>query len=378
MKFSALEDATDHISEEAVANSATAIVPEGSILVVARSGILVHSIPIAQVKRPLAFNQDIKALIPDPRKVDPDYLFWFVRGREQELLTRGVKKGATVHSLQSGVIENLSVPLPSFARQEEIVDLLAHAEGVVRLRHEAQKKAAEIIPALFIDMFGDPATNPKGWPETMLREIVEEFRYGTSQKSGDSGLPVLRIPNVIGDRLNPQDMKLVDIPPGEAKRLRLREGDILFVRTNGNPDYVGRNAVFEGEIMEQAGFDASACIYASYLIRARLIQTAIAPRFLQAFLASSEGRRRLRERARTSAGQYNINTEGLSQIRILLPPLRFQEDFAARCGEVYSVIGLQKAAMAKAEAVFQATLANAFFEKDSPIASQGEKRMVAA
>ena len=75
MKASTLEDATDHITEDAVANSATSIVPEGSILVVVRSGILVHSIPVSQVKRPLAFNQDIKAIIPNSDLVDPDYLY---------------------------------------------------------------------------------------------------------------------------------------------------------------------------------------------------------------------------------------------------------------------------------------------------------------
>jgi len=129
MKSATLSDASDHISQEAVENSATSVVPEKSILVVVRSGILAHSLPVAQAAKPLAFNQDIKALTPDVAKVDPDYLFWFIRSQEPRVLAQGVQKGATVHSLQSGFIENLQVPLPERAEQRRIVDLLSRAEA---------------------------------------------------------------------------------------------------------------------------------------------------------------------------------------------------------------------------------------------------------
>lgn len=61
-----------------------------------------------------------------------------------------------------------SIPVPPMSDQQRIVDLLARAEGIVRLRREAQQKAAELIPAIFIDMFGDPATNPQAWPRHPL------------------------------------------------------------------------------------------------------------------------------------------------------------------------------------------------------------------
>lgn len=360
MKVSLLLDASDHITDDAITNSATSLVPSGTILVVARSGILAHSLPVARAGRPLAFNQDIKAILPDSRKVDPDYLYWFVRSREPVVLAQGVKKGATVHSLVSGFLEGLTVPLPSRNEQSRIGDLLSRAEGIVRLRREAQAKAQAIIPALFLDMFGDPATNPKGWDETPLGEIVEEFRYGTSQKSGDAGFPTLRIPNVIGDRLDPSDIKLVAVPDVEASRLRLRDGDLLFVRTNGNPDYVGRSAVFEPEMMSAAGLDTANCIFASYLIRARLQSATVRPGYLQSFLSSHEGRKRLREQARTSAGQYNINTEGLSSIRIPLAPMDTQKHFEERSRAVRCIVGQQAKALKVAEAAFHSALASAF------------------
>lgn len=171
MKLSFIIDTTDHVSGLAVENSAASVVLPGSILTVVRSGILAHSFPIAQIGRPLTFNQDIKAVIPFDESVSEDYVYWFLRSCENEVVSRGVKKGATVHSVQSGFIENLMVPLRSEAEQRRIVDLLSRAEGVVRLRREAQKKTSELIPAIFLEMFGDPSTNPKGWKVTTFGDV---------------------------------------------------------------------------------------------------------------------------------------------------------------------------------------------------------------
>ncbi|MBC7683124.1 MAG: restriction endonuclease subunit S [Ferruginibacter sp.] len=252
------------------------------------------------------------------------------------------------------------ITLPSFHEQRRIVDLLSRAEGIVRLRREAEKKATELIPALFNDMFGDPATNPKGWPVSTLGQVVEEFRYGTSQKSGPIGLPVLRIPNVIGNQIDPSEMKLVSVPVAEVDRLRLLNGDFLFVRTNGNPDYVGRSAVFDEDVMQQAGFDGSNTLYASYLIRARIQRNILEPYFLQGYLSSTEGRRKLKERCKTSAGQFNINTAGLASIPIFLPPMAAQLGFVQRSLDIFGIQSQQATATAKAQATFDALLADAF------------------
>lgn len=307
---------------------------------------------------PLYTNEAIAALeIRDPSVLDRDFLRFALMATSSE---DGANHAVLGKVLNKAKVEGLEIPVPPLAEQRRIVDILSRAEGIVRLRREAQKKAAEIIPALFLDMFGDPATNPKGWAVTTLGELVTEFRYGTSQKSGATGLPALRIPNVIGDRLEPSVIKMVDVSPAERDRLRLRNGDLLFVRTNGNPDYVGRSAVFDDEIMRAAGFDGDNCIYASYLIRARLRNEVVNPCFLQAFLSSSEGRQKLKERCRTSAGQYNINTENLASVPLLLPPIHIQNTFEDSCREVFGLTRQQSAATAKAEATFDALLAQAF------------------
>ena len=308
-------------------------------------------------------STEIIPLKPKPG-LDRRYLSYFLRSAS--VVDRISKRtaGARMPRADMDFVLGLQLPLPPLEEQRRVVDLLSRAEGIVRLRRAAQNKAAEIIPALFVDIFGDPATNSKGWVETRLESVVVEFRYGTSRKSRESGLPTLRIPNVIGDRLDPTDMKLVSVPDVEADRLRLRDGDFLFVRTNGNPDNVGRCAVYESDVMQRAGFDGNNCLYASYLIRARLKRDLVNPRFLQSFLSSSEGRRRLREQARTSAGQYNINTDGLARMQIPLPPIQHQAEFEELCRPLFGFQELRSSALSKAEATFHALLAKVFSDVD--------------
>jgi type I restriction enzyme S subunit len=92
MKMSTLTSSQDFITADGVEGSAASVVPQGSILVVARSGILAHTLPVAIAGRPLAFNQDIKAIQVTSDKVLSEFVYWFLRGKEPEVLSRGVKK----------------------------------------------------------------------------------------------------------------------------------------------------------------------------------------------------------------------------------------------------------------------------------------------
>ncbi len=88
------------------------------------------------------------------------------------------------------VVMAFPTPLPPLPEQLRLVDLLSRAEGIVRLRREAREKTAELIPALFLEMFGDPATNPKGWPERKISEFVGHFEGGKNiQQGSENGSP---------------------------------------------------------------------------------------------------------------------------------------------------------------------------------------------
>jgi type I restriction enzyme S subunit len=155
-------------------------------------------------------------------------------------------------------------------------------------------------------------------------------------------------------------LKLVPVEQPELDRLRLHAGDVLFVRTNGNPDYVGRCAVFNPLEIEKRGHDPSDWIFASYLIRARAKREKVNPIYLREFLSTSEGRKALRERSKTSAGQFNINTEGLGSIPIPLPSIEHQDEYARCVTSIEPLKEKQESSLAKLEKLFLSLQYQAF------------------
>lgn len=359
MKSTVIEDASDHISEAAVSGSATSIVPEGAILVVVRSGILVHSLPIARVGKPVSFNQDIKAIIPASDSVSAEFLFWFLRSQANHVVARGVKKGATVHSVQSGFIENLLVPVPSVDQQRQIVDLLSRAEGIVCLRREAQQKAAELIPAIFVDMFGDPATNPKGWPLALLGDLlVEPPALGSMIKPTVEPQPWLdlRVANIQGGRLVLDHKKWLTLSSDEERRFALRSDDVILARAIGSLDHLGKAVVVQPD---------SLWTFDSHLMRIRFDRDRLLPRVFTSFLDTAAGRAEFLKHTRRSAVQFNINGKEIRRLKFPLPPIGLQRQFMQQLESTQSILRQQSEALAKATATFDALLARTFATRDA-------------
>jgi type I restriction enzyme S subunit len=138
--------------------------------------------------------------LPDETRLDREYLYWSLNW----LLIAGTIKGSTLAATKSrerakpSDIARQRIPLPPIPEQRRLVDILSRAEGIVRLRREAQKRAQKLIPALFLDMFGDPATNPRVWPVATIGQVIESADYGSSRKASDdgAGFPIIRMGNV--------------------------------------------------------------------------------------------------------------------------------------------------------------------------------------
>ena len=299
-------------------------------------------------------NQHIFKVLPKPG-VDPDFLFFALKSVIAELESK--THGSTMKHVVRGDFEGTLIPLPEIHEQQRIVDLLSRAEGIVRLRRQAQQKAAALIPAIFVAMFGEPATNPKGLDVVALGDVLAGADYGSSAKAGDEeiGLPMIRMGNVdYRGNVDLAALKYVDLPPDDVARFGLKGGDILFNRTNSK-ELVGKTGLWIGD---------REAILASYFIRLRVDERLARPFFVWAFMNTPHMKRVLFETARGAIGQANINSRELRAFRIPLPALDVQVRFEARCRDVLALRVQQDQATAKAEAAFQALLAKAFASDD--------------
>jgi type I restriction enzyme, S subunit len=263
-------------------------------------------------------------------------------------------QGNNIKNLNKSALEGYVFPTPPLDEQRRIVAQLDRAADIRRRAEAARAKARAIIPALFLDTFGDPATNPKGWPVLSFSAVVENFRYGTNQKCSeeqiDGAIPVLRIPNVIGATINWHDLKYAVLSDAEVRKLNLSPGDLLFVRTNGNPDYIGRCAEYRGE---------RRTAYASYLIRARLSE-AMSSTFVCQHFTHSNFRPTVLRAGRTTAGNYNLSTEGLGKLPLIAPPLALQTDFAEQVQRIEVLACSLDAAAVKADSMAAALSVEVF------------------
>ncbi len=251
----------------------------------------------------------------------PAFVFYFLFSKRGQAEIHKDFRGATIGGISRQFPKKVNIPLPPPSEQRRIVEILDQADALRKKRAEADAKAARILPALFYKMFGDPATNPKGWKVVKLGDVVLETQYGTSVRSNTlgQGLPVLRMNNInFNGYLDLTDLKYVDLPKREREKYLLTKGDILFNRTNSK-ELVGKTGLWRGE-ME--------AVPASYLIRVRVDRNFVLPEFIWAYMNCPFVKQLLLNKARRAIGMANINARELRSLPLILPDRGSQEAFA--------------------------------------------------
>ncbi|WP_311223292.1 MULTISPECIES: restriction endonuclease subunit S [unclassified Acidovorax] len=169
-----------------------------------------------------------------------------------------------------------------------------------------------------------PFELPVGWEWVRLGSLGESFDYGSSQKSVDdsAAVPILRMGNIQGGRVVMTNLKYLKDLQGELPCLLLREGDLLFNRTNSY-ELVGKTGLFEGYAREMT--------FASYLIRIRLMDGLVNSEYINAYMNTRDCRESEIEPDLTQqTGQANYNGTKLKSIRVPLPPLAEQSRIVTR------------------------------------------------
>ena len=192
-------------------------------------------------------STEFHVLRPGPR-LDRNFLFHMVRLPEFRRQAKAQFTGtAGQQRVPTTFLQNFTLPLPPLEEQRRIVDILDRAASIRRLRRQAQETACQIVPALFNKMFGDPGTNPMGWPVRPLGEIIAGFEGGRNlQADAESGadgmLRILKVSAVTSGRFRPEEAK--PAPPGYVPPDHhfVRDGDLLISRAN-TAELVGATAM---------------------------------------------------------------------------------------------------------------------------------------
>jgi len=242
---------------------------------------------------------------------------------------------------------NLEIPLPPLPEQRRIAGALRKQMAAVekaRAAAQARLEAVKALPAAFLrQVFPQPGQPlPTGWRLVKLGEVCEgPGQYGTSTKSNGEqrGIPILGMYHIHEGHIRWENVMHVELQANELSKYMLCKGDLLFNRTN-SAELVGKTAVYE--------IDTTA-VFASYLIRFRLIQGVADPHFVSVFINSWEGRYFIEKNMARAIGQVNISASIMRTMPVPLPPFDEQRRIAGLLRD-------QMAAVDKARAAAEAEL----------------------
>lgn len=264
------------------------------------------------------FSAHGMVLRPKSSRVWPDFLPFFLQSDVFMNRAIEISVGSLSPTINWGTLRNQEFALPPIEEQEHIAEVLWTADGTLESFQQARGLLTQAIDAYASEFLSE------AWSKERLGRLLTSVQYGTSTRVGQrepNSVPVLRIPNVIGGKLVLDGVGWVNLSQTDQAKYRLDPGDVLIVRTNGNPDFVGRTAVVDSV--------PDNCVYASYLIRLRPDLNLLLPTYLHSALSSSLLRRTLRQEIRSSAGNYNLNTKGIGSQTLPLPPILEQQRFVA-------------------------------------------------
>lgn len=254
---------------------------------------------------------------------NPRYVFYSLFSNYRRGGTRAFENKTTgLHNLKTDdYVCRYDVREVDIKSQTDICERLDKLYDVIKLREQQISKLDTLIKARFVELFGDPEINPMGWDKQPLSKVIETANNGMARRGNDvDGNIVMRLVELQDGYIDYSNPNRILLKENEKKRYLLRDKDFLFARVNGNPDNVGRCAVFH---------DIGEPVYHNdHIIRVHFNEEKIDGTFASALFNSEYGKRQLKSQIKTSAGQYTVSQDGIGAIISILPPLELQEQFA--------------------------------------------------
>ena len=260
--------------------------------------------------------------VKDQEKWFPKYVFFSLYGNYRRGGTRPYENKTTgLHNLKTDdFVSQYEVVEADYSRQKEICTHLDKLYSIIKMREEELVKLDELIKARFVEMFGEPVSNPKEWPIHQLMEYIEFLTSGSrgwAKYFTDDGEYFITIKNVKNCRITVDDVQHI-LPPdnAEAKRTKVQEGDLLISITAD----LGRTGVVDREIAEHGGY------INQHLTCIRFDKKQLNPLYVAYYMESDAGKMQFQAKNQ-SAVKAGLNFNSINSLRLMVPPLKLQNDF---------------------------------------------------
>ena len=325
-----LDDAPEYISDEGFRSCATSMLPKGSVLVTSRAPIG----NIAITGKDMCTNQGFKSLIPG-EKIDGLYLYYCMLAHSEKLQALG--NGATFKEVSKKIVEGFEIPLPPLSEQKRIATILDKADAIRRKRQQAIQLADEFLRTVFLDMFGDPVTNSKGFEIKELSDFFIDNKNGTKcgpfgsalkkQEYTESGIPVWSMDNISlsGDFHDVPALWVSEEKFEELNSYSVLPGDVIISRAGT----VGKMGVVRSHYEKS--------LISTNLIRVRFNERRLIPEYFVSLMTYCKGRVG-RLKTGPDGAFTHMNTGILSSLTFPYPPIDLQKRFMEYRRKVISIL----------------------------------------
>jgi len=328
----------------------TTILPAQSLFLSSRAPI--GHIAINKIEA--CTNQGFKSLIPS-NKVDINYLYYTIKSIVPNLKDLG--NGATFKELSKATLSKVEIPLPPLSTQKKIAAILDKADALRQNDKKILEKYDQLAGSVFLEMFGDPVRNEKGWRIVLFGDIIEDIvggkSFGGDYRSMKVGeMAVLKISSVTSGEFDSTQYKVVNEISSKINLIKPREGDLLFSRANTR-ELVGATCIVD------KNYDQ--LFLPDKLWRLDLNQRLALNYYIKFLLSDTKFRGTLTKKATgTSGSMLNISKAKLRALPIPLPRLDLQTQFQASIKKIEEQKEYTRISLQKSEELFQSLLQRAF------------------
>ena len=295
-------------------SSPTTIVEAGTLLISVRA-------PIGELnfaKERSCIGRGLAGITPQ-NGVSLKYIYYCLKGKNKELNAKGT--GSTFKAIAKSALGETSVKIVSEEDQLKIIQTLDRVSSVIEARKKQLNELDNLVKARFVEMFGDPKSNPNSYPIGQLSEHIEFLTSGSrgwAQYCVDNGSEwFITIKNVKDCRISIDNMQPINAPDNaEAKRTKVQEGDLLISITAD----LGRTGVVTKEIADHGAY------INQHLTCIRLNKEILNPLYVAFFMESPAGKEQF-ESKNQSAVKAGLNFNSINSLRLLVPPMDEQSAF---------------------------------------------------
>jgi type I restriction enzyme S subunit len=299
-----------------------------------------------------ATNQAIAGVIPNPALADYKFIFYFLRFYSPNLLSARV--GGAQPNISQTILKEIKVHLPSLSIQQQIAAILEKADAAREKRWQANQLTEQFLQSAFLEMFGDPMTNPKGWEKAEFGDIVSDTKLGLVRGSAEQSMQnqylYVKMNNITSNGyLDLSNVTKVNATSTEVGEYSLAKGDFLF-NTRNSRELVGKTALFFGN---------GIYLFNNNILRIRFISR-ITPEFMSQLFQTSWIQRELEKRKSGTTNVFAIYYKDLRSVPIIILPLPEQQKFAVLVEKVESLRAKQRQSEQELEHLFHSLMQRAF------------------